>query len=39
MERCVYPVHNGGQLSVLPAGRIPPNPLELLASHRFTEAM
>jgi len=39
LERCVYPVHNGGQLSVLPAGRIPPNPLELLASHRFSEAM
>jgi capsular exopolysaccharide synthesis family protein len=39
VERCVYPVHNGGQLWVLPAGRIPPNPLELLASHRFTEAI
>ncbi len=39
MERCIYPVENGGQLSVLPAGRIPPNPLELLASHRFTDAM
>jgi succinoglycan biosynthesis transport protein ExoP len=39
LERCVYPVQNGSQLSVLPAGRIPPNPLELLASHRFTDAM
>jgi len=39
IERCVYPVQNSGQLSVLPAGRIPPNPLELLASHRFTDAM
>jgi len=39
LERCVYPVQNGGQLSVLPAGRIPPNPLELLASHRFSDAM
>ena len=24
---------------MLPAGRVPPNPLELLASHRFTEMM
>jgi capsular exopolysaccharide synthesis family protein len=39
LERCVYPVAQGSQLSVLPAGRIPPNPLELLASHRFTEAI
>jgi len=39
LERCVHPVADGSQLSVLPAGRIPPNPLELLASHRFTEAM
>ena len=39
LERCIYPVAQGSQLSVLPAGRIPPNPLELLASHRFTEAM
>jgi capsular exopolysaccharide synthesis family protein len=39
VERCVYPVQGGGQLSVLPAGRIPPNPLELLASQRFAEAL
>ncbi len=39
LERCVYPVEQGMQLSVLPAGRIPPNPLDLLASHRFTDAM
>ena len=39
LERCVYPVAGGMQLHVLPAGRIPPNPLELLASHRFTDAM
>jgi len=39
LERCVHPVEQGMQLHVLPAGRIPPNPLELLASHRFTEAM
>jgi capsular exopolysaccharide synthesis family protein len=34
-ERCLYPVAQGSQLSVLPSGRIPPNPLELLASHGF----
>jgi capsular exopolysaccharide synthesis family protein len=34
-ERCIYPVAQGSQLSVLPSGRIPPNPLELLASHGF----
>ncbi len=39
LERCIYPVSGGMQLHVLPAGRIPPNPLELLASHRFTDAM
>jgi capsular exopolysaccharide synthesis family protein len=42
LERCIYPVAQGSQdlqLSVLPAGRIPPNPLELLASHRFAEAI
>jgi polysaccharide biosynthesis transport protein len=39
LERCIYPVAQGMQLHVLPAGRIPPNPLELLASHRFTDAM
>jgi capsular exopolysaccharide synthesis family protein len=35
LERCVYPVAQGTQLHVLPSGRIPPNPLELLASHGF----
>jgi capsular exopolysaccharide synthesis family protein len=35
LERCIYPVAQGAQLYVLPAGRIPPNPLELLASHGF----
>lgn len=34
-ERCIYPVAQGSQLSVLPSGRIPPNPLELLASQGF----
>lgn len=36
LEKCLYPVADT-QLHVLPAGRVPPNPLELLASHRFTE--
>lgn len=35
LERCIYPVAQGSQLSVLPSGRIPPNPLELLASQAF----
>jgi capsular exopolysaccharide synthesis family protein len=37
-ERCIYPVANSG-LHVLPSGRIPPNPLELLSSQRFAEAI
>lgn len=36
LEQCVYPVA-GTQVHVLPAGKIPPNPQELLASHRFAE--
>jgi len=36
LDKCLYPVADS-QLAVLPAGRVPPNPLELLASHRFTE--
>ena len=39
LDRCVYPVQQGQQLFVLPSGRVPPNPLELLASHRFAAAM
>ena len=39
LDRCVYPVQQGQQLFVLPAGRIPPNPLELIASHRFNAAI
>jgi len=39
IERCIYPVKDGHNLSVLPAGRIPPNPLELLASQRFAETI
>jgi capsular exopolysaccharide synthesis family protein len=38
VERCVYPVANSG-LHVLPSGRIPPNPLELLSSQRFADAI
>lgn len=36
LEQSVYPV-KGTQVSVLPAGKIPPNPQELLASQRFAE--
>ena len=36
LDKCIYPIA-GTNLQVLPAGRVPPNPLELLASHRFTE--
>jgi succinoglycan biosynthesis transport protein ExoP len=36
LEKCLYPVADT-QLYVIPAGRVPPNPLELLASHRFAE--
>jgi polysaccharide biosynthesis transport protein len=36
LEQCIYPVANT-QVHVLPAGKIPPNPQELLASHRFAE--
>jgi len=45
LERCIYPVAHGSQdlqglqLSVLPAGRVPPNPLELLVSHSFATTM
>jgi capsular exopolysaccharide synthesis family protein len=38
LEKCIYPV-NETNLHVLPAGRVPPNPLELLSSHRFAEAI
>ena len=34
LEDCLHATH-GGQLFVLPTGRIPPNPAELLASQRF----
>ncbi len=38
IDKCIYPVADTN-LHVLPAGRIPPNPLELLASHRFAEVI
>jgi len=38
LDKCIYPVVDTN-LFVLPAGRVPPNPLELLATHRFTEVM
>jgi succinoglycan biosynthesis transport protein ExoP len=38
LEKCIYPV-NETNLHVLPAGRVPPNPLELLSSHRFSEVI
>ena len=38
LEQCIYPVKDTN-LHVLPAGRVPPNPLELLASNRFTEVL
>jgi capsular exopolysaccharide synthesis family protein len=35
---CIHPVE-GTSVHVLPAGIIPPNPLELLSSHRFSELL
>jgi polysaccharide biosynthesis transport protein len=37
-EQCIHPVPDS-QVSVLPAGRIPPNPQELLASPRFEQIL
>ncbi len=36
LDECVYPAGNTG-VHVVPAGKIPPNPQELLASQRFAE--
>jgi succinoglycan biosynthesis transport protein ExoP len=33
-EQCVFPILNTN-VHILPSGRVPPNPQELLASHRF----
>ncbi len=38
LDKCIYPV-NETNLHVLPAGRVPPNPLELLASQRFSDVI
>ncbi len=37
-SECIHPVE-GTSVHVLPAGMIPPNPLELLSSHRFSELL
>ena len=37
-QRCIFPV-KGSDLHVLPSGRIPANPLELLSAHRFVEVV
>src|SRR5574340_928837 len=36
IDQCVYPAGNTG-VHVVPSGKIPPNPQELLASQRFAE--
>ena len=38
VEECVHPVQ-GSTLMLLPAGDVPPNPLELLLSQRFRETL
>ena len=38
LDQCVYPIKDTN-LHVLPAGRVPPNPLELISSHRFGEVI
>jgi len=38
VEKCIHPIA-GSALHVLPSGKVPPNPLELLSSHSFTAAM
>jgi succinoglycan biosynthesis transport protein ExoP len=37
-EKCIFAV-KGSNLFVLPSGRVPANPLELLSSHRFVEVL
>jgi capsular exopolysaccharide synthesis family protein len=37
-EDCIYPVVDG-QVWVLPSGKVPPNPQELLASQRFEQIL
>ena len=38
IEQCVHPVGSSG-LFVLQSGKVPLNPLEMLSSHRFADAM
>jgi capsular exopolysaccharide synthesis family protein len=38
LEECIHH-YKAGNIDLMPAGIIPPNPLELLSSHRFAEAM
>jgi capsular exopolysaccharide synthesis family protein len=38
LEECIHH-YQAGNVDLMPAGIIPPNPLELLSSHRFAEAM
>ena len=38
IEKCVHPVDDTG-LYVLQSGKVPLNPLEMLSSHRFADAM
>ena len=39
LSECVKQVGETGQVYVMPAGPVPPNPQELLSSHRFSEAL
>jgi capsular exopolysaccharide synthesis family protein len=39
ISECVSKVGDTGQVFVMPAGPVPPNPQELLSSHRFAEAL
>lgn len=38
MDECIFPV-DGSSLQVIPAGVLPPNPLELLLSKRFRDTL
>ncbi|WP_367027008.1 polysaccharide biosynthesis tyrosine autokinase [Methylococcus sp. ANG] len=38
LEECIHH-YEAGNIDLMPAGIVPPNPLELLSSHRFAEAM
>lgn len=38
ISKCIYPFE-GTNLHIMPSGVVPPNPLELLMSHRFREVL